>query len=115
MGFYSRYIELCLKMGVSASRMAENAGINSGTVSNWKKKHNRGEDVTPDKETIEKLCALTNCDEAWLRGINIKKTAPGVGDGLEEEIREIIQLLNEASPELRAAALAVLKSAGGSK
>lgn len=65
---------------------------------------------------LDIIAAELDCAAEYLTGeTDIKKTAPGVGDGLEEEIREIIQLLNEASPELRAAALAVLKSAGGSK
>lgn len=98
--------------GMSKEDFYRKSGISSASFSQW----NTGKYRPSTKKLITAANVLDVSVHYLMTGQPDKnETAPGVGDGLEEEIREIIQLLNEASPELRAAALAVLKSAGGSK
>lgn len=35
----------------------------------WKKKYEAGQDVVPEQEIIDKICAFFGCSESWLRGI----------------------------------------------
>lgn len=67
--FYERYSELCKKANLTPSAAATKAGFNRGTVSVWKKKYEEGKDVTPDPETIHKICVFFGCTEHWIRGI----------------------------------------------
>lgn len=67
--FYKRYVLLCEKKKLSPSAAAAQAGFNKGTVSVWKKKFEAGQDVVPEQDIIDKICAFFGCSEAWLRGI----------------------------------------------
>ena len=103
--FYERYVSLCAREKLSPSTAAVKAGFNKGTVSVWKKKYEAGQDVVPDQEVIDKICAFFGCSESWLRGIEKAPTPEGereiddrkmkaaflggLADGLsEEEINE---------------------------
>jgi len=82
--FYERYLRLCNAKGVKPSTAATEAGFNRGTVSVWKKKYEAGIDVTPDQETIDKICAYFGCSEQWLRGI---ENAPSnFGERVEADV-----------------------------
>lgn len=67
--FYERYVSLCTREKLSTSAAAVKAGFNKGTVSVWKKKYEAGQDVVPEQEVIDKICAFFGCSESWLRGI----------------------------------------------
>lgn len=108
--FFDVFAKLCHEIKKTPNGVAKELGFASSSVTQWK------HGSTPRPAALQKIAEYFGVSVSFLIGeMDAKKTAPGVGDGLEEEIREIIQLLNDASPELRAAALAVLKSAGGSK
>lgn len=81
--FYERYLELCRKVGLKPTTAATKAGLNRGTVSVWKKKYEAGLDVTPDQETIDKICAFFGCSEQWLRGM--EKAPSEVGERMTDE------------------------------
>lgn len=108
--FFDVFARLCSLKGKTPNGVAKELNFASSSVTQWK------HGSTPRPVALQKIAEYFGVSVSYLIGeTDAKKTAPGVGDGLEEEIREIIQLLNEASPELRAAALAVLKSAAGQK
>lgn len=90
--FYERYLQLCKEANIAPSAAAMKAGFNRGTVSVWKKKYELGQDVTPDQEIINKLCAFFGCTESWLRGISLKKekAADPKAGGDDESLEDII-------------------------
>lgn len=75
--FYERYVSLCTREKISPSTAAVKAGFNKGTVSVWKKKYEAGQDVVPEQEIIDKICAFFGCSESWLRGIEKAPTPEG--------------------------------------
>lgn len=75
--FYERYVSLCTREKISPSTAAVKAGFNKGTVSVWKKKYEAGQDVVPEQEIIDKICAFFGCSESWLRGIEKTPTPDG--------------------------------------
>lgn len=75
--FYERYVSLCTREKLSPSAAAGKAGFNKGTVSVWKKKYEAGQDVVPEQEVIDKICAFFGCSESWLRGIEKAPTQEG--------------------------------------
>lgn len=87
--FYERFLRLCENKGISPSAAAVKAGFNKGTVSVWKKKYETGIDVSPDQETIHKICTFFNCSEQLVRGIE-QEEAPTKSDWrriTDEEIK----------------------------
>lgn len=129
--FYDIFLSLCSGKGVKPGRAADEIGINRGTVTSWKK---RG--YTPRAEVLQRIAdyfgvtvdyLLGNVSEPFLsldeRGIlhidegalvgTEKKPTPVSEDGLDAEQSEIVRLYKAAPPALRAAALAVLRSAEG--
>lgn len=48
-----------------------------GTVSVWKKKYEAKQDVVPEQNIIDKICAFFGCSESWLRGIEKAPTQDG--------------------------------------
>ena len=75
--FYERYVFLCEGRGLTPSAGATKAGFNRGTVSVWKKKYEAKQDVVPEKNIIDKICAFFGCSESWLRGIEKAPTQDG--------------------------------------
>lgn len=82
--FYERYVSLCTREKLSSSTAAVKAGFNKGTVSVWKKKYEAGQDVVPEQEIIDKICAFFGCSESWLRGIEKAPTQEGER-GIDEQ------------------------------
>lgn len=129
--FYDIYIDLCKERGISPSKAAEEIGINKASVTSWKKKG-----YTPRAEILQRIAdyfgvtvdyLLGNVSEPFLSvdkkgilhidddafaGIK-KKPTPVSEDGLNMEQLELVRLFEAAPPALRAAALAVLRSAEG--
>ena len=79
--FYDRYLLLCERRKIAPSAAATQAGFNKGTVSVWKKKHEAGQDVRPEKDVVEKICAFFGCSETWLLGIGEQKETPAPHGG----------------------------------
>lgn len=75
--FYERYVFLCEGRGLTPSAGATKAGFNRGTVSVWKKKYEAKQDVVPEQNIIDKICAFFGCSESWLRGIEKAPTQDG--------------------------------------
>ncbi len=75
--FYERYVFLCEGRGLTPSAGATKAGFNRGTVSVWKKKYEAKQDVVPEQNIIDKICAFFGCSESWLRGIEKAPTQEG--------------------------------------
>lgn len=85
--FYERYVLLCTKEKLSPSAAAVKAGFNKGTVSVWKKKYEVGQDVVPEQEIIDKICAFFGCSESWLRGIEKAPTPEGERTVSDDDIK----------------------------
>lgn len=85
--FYERYVFLCKRENLSPSSAAVKAGFNKGTVSVWKKKYESGQDVVPEQDVIDKICALFGCSEAWLRGIEKTLTQEGERKVSDDDIK----------------------------
>ena len=112
--FYERYLELCEKVRLSPSAAATNAGFNRGTVSVWKKKHEAGVDVRPEKDVIEKICKFFGCSETWLLGIDEQKEKPTVkDDGLNENQRKLMQFVQSVPDDKAEMILRVIRSIVG--
>lgn len=84
--FYERYVSLCTREKLSSSTAAVKAGFNKGTVSVWKKKYEAGQDVVPEQEIIDKICAFFGCSESWLRGIEKAPTQEGEREISDDDI-----------------------------
>lgn len=99
--FYERYVSLCTREKISPSTAAVKAGFNKGTVSVWKKKYEAGQDVVPEQEIIDKICAFFGCSESWLRGIEKAPTQEGehghVIDLVDEELKDYLDELRNRS------------------
>lgn len=85
--FYERYVSLCTRERLSPSAAAGKAGFNKGTVSVWKKKYEAGQDVVPEQEVIDKICAFFGCSESWLRGIEKAPTPEGERNISDDDIK----------------------------
>ena len=75
--FYERDVFLCEGRGLTPSAGATKAGFNRGKVSVWKKKYEARQDVVPEQNIIDKICAFFGCSESWLRGIEKAPTQDG--------------------------------------
>ena len=85
--FYERYVSLCTREQLSPSAAAGKAGFNKGTVSVWKKKYEAGQDVVPEQEVIDKICAFFGCSESWLRGIENAPPPEGERNISDDDIK----------------------------
>lgn len=110
-------------------------GVAQNTICNWE-----NEKREPDYNSLKKMAFFFNCSTDYLLGRaelgrtfvfdeqtdpsldwagrpqtdeQQKKPTPENGDGLDAEQRELVKLYAAAPPALRAAALAVLRSAEG--
>ena len=67
--FYARYVELCANKNVSPSKVALECKFNKGSVSVWKKKYEKGEDVKPTPKILVKIAEYFNVSVGYLLGI----------------------------------------------
>lgn len=108
--FYDTFLSLCSEKGMKPGRVADEIGINRATVTSWKK---RG--YTPRAEVLHKIAdyfgvtvdyllgkvdlPFLSKDENGLFGIDAyaltetKKPAPTDGDGLDEQDRQLVELM----------------------
>lgn len=107
--FYERYLSLCEKRKLYPSAAATQAGFNRGTVSVWKKKYEAGQDVRPERDVIEKICAFFGCSETWLLGIDEQKETPTQMGERNYTDSVLIDAFHNADESTRAAIRLLLK------
>ncbi len=108
--FYDKYANLCKEKGISPSKAAEEIGINKASVTNWKK---RG--YTPRAEILHRIADYFGVTVDYLLGkvdlpflskddkglldideyalTETKKPVPTDGDGLDEQDRQLVELM----------------------
>lgn len=104
--FVQNVKELCLKKGVKPTNACKECGVGGSFLSDI----NRGQ--TPSVSKVETLAHYLGVTTSELLGEK-KEPAPEDGSGLDAEHKDLVSLYDAASPALRTAALAVLRSAGG--
>ncbi len=105
-----RVRELREAKGLQQKELAIDLCVSQPTISDWES----GRKI-PSSRSTKKLADYFNVSIDYLLGRDDEKNAPAPkdGDGLDAEQVEIVKLYEKAPPALRAAALAVLKSAEG--
>lgn len=100
------------KSGLTDKALEENIGLPRGIIYKWKNGKNKNY-----KFYVVEIAAYFHVSPDYLLGstddqtpAEQKEKPPGEGE-LNKEEKEIIDLYNRASPELRAAALAMLRAA----
>lgn len=88
--------------------LAKNLGIKPNRLSQYETGARE-----PDLKTLDQIATEldVSVDDLMGRTTQKEKPTPDIEDGLSAEMQEIIRLYDQASPELQAAALAVLRSA----
>lgn len=100
-----RIKELCKAKGITVAELERRCGIGNGIIARWKTSK-------PSYERLAKVAKELETSVEYLQtGEGEKEKPPTQGGELSTEAEELIRLFDLASPELRAAALAVLKSA----
>lgn len=96
--------------GLSQKSLASLLQVSQQSV--WKWEMNES---SPNPETVAKIAKIFHVSSDYLLGLTEQeeKPTPENGGGLNKEQQELVSLFESASPALRSAALAVLKSAEG--
>lgn len=103
----NRLRELRKKQGLSQLELGKALSMSQNTISQYETGNRK-----MDPETLSRFSTFFDISIDYLLGVEIKKTPTPVSeDGLDVEQMELVRLYDAASPALRAAALAVLKSA----
>ena len=90
----------------SRSAFARSIGLPSNIFAEWVAGRN-----SSYKNYLYQIADKYNVSVEWLKGETDKKEKPIQTDELSGKALELVQLFEKASPELRAAALAVLRAA----
>lgn len=93
--------------GITQLQLASALNVANGTVAMWETGKRE-----PDLKTIRRIAEVLEVTTSYLIGENEKKPTPVSGDGLTEDQKEWSNAWDQASPELRRAAMAVLRSGG---
>ena len=99
--FYENFAFYCTKIGKSESAVAKDVGITSKSVTGWKN------GALPRNSTLKKLADYFGITVEELMGT--KKEPAGTGE-LDKQMQEIVELLNNATPEQRNAVETLLRS-----
>ena len=91
--------------GITQQQLATALNVANGTVAMWETGKRE-----PDLKTIRRIADCLEVTTAYLIDENEKKPTPVSGDGLSEEQKAWSTAWDQASPELRRAAMAVLRS-----
>lgn len=92
---------------LTMKELGEMVGVSESAISQYETGKREA-----DFETLLKIGEVLDCSiDYLLRGEESKKSPPPIGDGLNAEQMELVRLFETAPPALRAAALAVLRSA----
>lgn len=111
--FTDVFNQILQSKNITAYKLSQETGITQGMISYWKKG-----DRLPSAECLVVLADYFGVSVDYLLG-NIdnpspdgqKEKPPAQGGEQDAEVQELIRLFDLATPELRAAALAVLRSA----
>lgn len=110
--FWKNFEKLCTDRGRSPTAVVQELGLSSSAVTAW----SRGS--VPRNSTLGKIAKYfgVTLDALLADADDQKKSSPETVSGVETaQMLELIQLFDAAPPELRAAALAVLRSAEAQK
>ena len=103
----NRIKELRIKHGYKNQKeLADFLYVNQTAVSQWE----RGATI-PSSQMLLKLSELYGVSIDYLLGRDEKEPVSGTTDRQSEDITELIRLYDQASPEMRAAALGMLRAA----
>lgn len=105
-GMVKKIKELCEIKKMPISKLEKLAGLGNGTIGKWEKF-----DRKPKYESLKSIADALGVPISELIGAEQTEKLPATYGEQNAEVRELIRLFDLASPELRAAALAVLKSA----
>lgn len=97
---------LCKEQGKSLFSLEQECGLGNGTINKWDRN-------SPSVAKVHAVANALGVPVSYLIDEQEKKPTPDDGDGLSAEQLELVRLFESASPALRAAALAVLKSGEG--
>lgn len=107
--FAERLKALRKGLGITQAQFAEDFNIAQATIAMWETGRRE-----PDFETVVQIAVYFHVSTDFLLGNEQKeKPTPEDGGGLDAKHQELVDLYDAASPALRAAALAVLRSADG--
>lgn len=98
--YYETFLELCRHNNVTAADVSKATGVATSTLSNWK----NGK-YTPKIDKLKKIADYFGVTTEYFTGEKEKPVIP-----LNDEQKNVLEMFNSASPEIRAAVLAVLKS-----
>ncbi len=100
--FYSSFLSLCKRDGMTPSAAAKKAGISSGAPTAWKN------GAVPKPAQRDKLCKLFSVSDDELLGY--KKEKPSAdGEELTPEEKELYEILDSCGPDMVKAILEVAK------
>lgn len=93
--FYDRFIALCNARGVKPSRVAIDTGFNKGSISVWKKKYIKGEDVVPTGKILNLIAGYFHVSTDYLLGndeeVDIKDIRYAAYEELENEDEKFVE------------------------
>lgn len=101
-----RIREVRLQSGISQKELATAIGVAPNTLSQYESGKR-----APDFDTMGRISDYLHVSVDYLLGLGREKPIPEDEDGLNAEQSELVRLYEAAPPALRAAALAVLRSA----
>lgn len=108
MGFAQVLARLMQEGGVSAYKLAKSIGVHQTTIKNWL------EGKQPRTDHLDKVAGYFGASTDFLLGNAPKKESPPpVGDeleGLNEEQRELVQLLSGMDDQTKAIAFAQIEA-----
>lgn len=99
--FYENYVSYCKKVGKSKTEVARQIGKSSKSVTGWKN------GAVPRNGTLKKLADYFGITVEELMGT--KKEPAGQG-GLDEQMKNIVNLLSDATKEERDAVETLLEA-----
>ena len=92
--FYSSFLELCKRDGLSPTEAAKRAGISSGAPTAWKKKG-----AIPRPEQLKKLCVLFQVSDHELLGYSAQKETPLISVDERRLSANLIERIYSLTPE----------------
>lgn len=100
--FFENYLVYCQKVGKSKTAVAKQIGVTSKSVTGWQN------GAIPRNGTLKKLADYFGVTVDDLLTDNKKE--PAVDGGLDEDMKEFVELAKKMTPEERSAILTLMKS-----
>ena len=101
--FYTNFVRLCNKNGISPSAAAEEMGFQRSVITRW------SQGTTPRRATLEKVATYFNVTVEELVADDKKENPASIADGVDELDVEALDIMHQLPPEKREAALAMLR------